>query len=412
MIDDRRMIDLLLIASLGFLGSFGHCLGMCGPLTVAFSLSVRSHDSKPHWRSQLAFNLLLNLGRVISYALVGGAIGAIGSILIAGGQFAGIDSALRRSMTIFTGLLLVWFGLSQISPQLLPRLPMLHPLGKGQLHERLNRLMMQFSQSNQWWTPALLGMIWGLIPCGFLYAAQLKAAETGNPYLGAVTMLAFGLGTLPMMLGVGLSTAFLSRDRRSQFFRLGGWITLTIGLLMLLRSGDMVDYTGHAALLCLMLALIARPISRVWSAPLKYRRAFGVGAFVLSWAHVAHFVDHTFNWNLQVLAFLPFNQQIGMWAGIVGLGLITPAALTSFDAIALKLGKTWRKIHLLSIPALLLVAIHIALVGSSYLNNVGSAAQVWRVIGLGIGVSAVLLLRSRPVWSLFSLARLYVAARK
>jgi sulfite exporter TauE/SafE len=57
-------------------------------------------------------------------------------------------------------------------------------------------------------------------------------------------MLAFGLGTVPMMLGVGVSTSVLSRDRRSQLRQLGGWVSLTIGLLLLLRTSDMVDYTG------------------------------------------------------------------------------------------------------------------------------------------------------------------------
>ena len=116
---------------------------------------------------------------------------------------AGIDSALRRGLAIFTGLLLIWFGLSNINPKFLPHVPVLHPVA-GRLHDRLSRAMMHLSQSDRWWTPALLGMVWGLIPCGFLYAAQIKAAETGNLWMGAVTMLAFGLGTMPMMLGVGV----------------------------------------------------------------------------------------------------------------------------------------------------------------------------------------------------------------
>jgi sulfite exporter TauE/SafE len=88
----------------------------------------------------------------------------------------------------------------------------------------------KLSATPHWWTPALLGSVWGLIPCGFLYAAQIKAAETGNLWLGAATMLAFGLGTMPMMLGVGVSASKLSADKRSQLFRLGGWVTLTIGI--------------------------------------------------------------------------------------------------------------------------------------------------------------------------------------
>jgi hypothetical protein len=155
------------------------------------------------------------------------------------------------------------------------------------------------------------------MPCGFLYAAQIKAAETGNLWMGVATMLAFGVGTLPMMLGVGISASRLSADRRSQLFRLGGWITLTIGVLTLLRSGNtMVDYTGHGALLFLILALIARPISHFWAQPLRYRRALGVGAFVLALAHTAHMVEHTLNWNLSAFSFMLPAHQIGMGAGI------------------------------------------------------------------------------------------------
>ncbi|WP_425469055.1 sulfite exporter TauE/SafE family protein, partial [Pediococcus acidilactici] len=87
--------------ALGFLGSFGHCVSMCGPLTVAFSLSNR--QSTPNWQQQLFFHGLLNLGRVVSYALVGAGIGALGSVLIASGQMAGIGSGLRQCLTIFTG---------------------------------------------------------------------------------------------------------------------------------------------------------------------------------------------------------------------------------------------------------------------------------------------------------------------
>jgi uncharacterized protein len=298
------MLDMLLIFSLGFLGSFGHCLGMCGPLTVAFGLSSTATDAAaPKWQQQLRFNLLLNLGRIASYALVGLAIGAIGSVLIAGGQLAGIGSNLRQVLTIATGLMLIWFGLVQINPRLLPSLP--HPLQGSWL----NRLMSGVRG------PLPLGLLWGLMPCGFLYAAQIKAAESGQPLQGALTMVAFGLGTLPMMVGVGVSSAWLSADRKSQLFRAGGWVTLTIGILTLLRNSEMVDYTGHGALLLLIAALVARPISRLWAAPLRYRRALGVGAFLLTLAHIAHSVDHTLVWNLAAVTFMLPTQQVGMATG-------------------------------------------------------------------------------------------------
>ncbi|MGI0489115.1 sulfite exporter TauE/SafE family protein [Pantanalinema rosaneae CENA516] len=401
------MLDLLLIFTLGFLGSFGHCAGMCGPVTVAFSLSQPS-TSQPTWQQHIYFHSLLNLGRIISYVLVGAAIGAVGSALMAGGQLAGIDSALRRVIAIVTGSLLIWFGLSQIQPGLLPKLPLLHPLQPGDGHQRLSHAMMRLSLAPHWATPALLGMVWGLIPCGFLYAAQIKAAATGSPWMGAATMLAFGAGTLPVMVGVGVSMARLNADRRSQLFRMGGWVTLAIGILLLLRSSDMVDYTGHAALVCLMLALIARPLSRLWSFPLHYRRALGVGAFVLSIAHVLHMLDHTFNWNVQAIGFTLPLYQWGIWAGILAIVLLTPAAVTSADWIVQAMGQRWRQVHLLTVPALVLCTIHAILAGSSYLGGLQWTAthKIGSVL-LGSLTLGALLVRSRWVWSLLSLEQFY-----
>jgi uncharacterized protein len=397
------MLDFWLITTLGFLGSFGHCVGMCGPLTVAFSLSQNKQaqnqqpENKQNWQQQLQFHLLLNLGRLLSYTLVGAAIGAIGSVLLASGQMAGVGSELRRWMAIFTGLLLIWFGLRQINPELLPPVPFLHPILQSSLHHNLNAGMVKLSSKSQWWTPALLGITWGLMPCGFLYAAQIKAAETGDLFKGGLIMLAFGLGTLPIMLGVGVSTSFLSKDRRSQLFRLGGWVTLVIGAISLLRTGDtMVDYTGHAGLFCLILALIARPISDLYAAPLRYRRALGVGAYVLAIAHTLHMMEHSLQWNLQAFWFLPLEFQWGMTAGAIALILMTPAALTSFDAMQKYLGKYWRRIHLFGVPALIFTAIHAVFIGSHYL---GALQTTWwnqfAAILLGMVIVGVLLLRFR-----------------
>lgn len=401
---DSLLTDLILMATLGFLGSFGHCLGMCGPLTVAFSLS----KAPTTWQAKLGFNLLLNLGRMLSYGLVGLCIGTIGSVLIAGGQLAGIGSGLRQGLAIGTGSLLIWFGLHQIQPTWLPKLPLLHP-ALGKLHDRLNRLMFRLAGIS----PMFLGLLWGLMPCGFLYAAQIKAAETGNPQLGAMTMMAFGLGTTPMMLGVGSSTAFLSHDRRSQLFRLGGWVTLIIGLLTVTRNSEMVDYTGHAALVLLALALIARPIAKLWPAPLQYRRGLGVGAFILSIAHIAHSVSHTFEWNLTAWRFMLPSQQWGLIAGAIAMVLLTPPVLTSFDRIVKSLGDRWRQIHLLTVPAFILVAIHTLMLGSSYFGAIAlSPAHWWRIGGLSLLLLGVLGVRSRYGWKLVGQEKWYVKAKQ
>ncbi|MEM9507461.1 MAG: sulfite exporter TauE/SafE family protein [Cyanobacteria bacterium P01_E01_bin.35] len=400
------MLDLLLIIALGFLGSFGHCVGMCGPLTVALALSQQERNSATV--NGFQFHLLLNFGRLMSYTLVGAALGGLGSIVVASGQLAGIGSSLRQFMAIFTGILLIWFGVGQIKPNWLPRLPFLHPL-KGGIHNRLNSGMNQLSTHQQWWTPAILGGVWGLIPCGFLYAAQLKAVETGSLLTGAMTMFCFGLGTAPMMVGVGVSASKISADRRSQLFRLGGWITLAIGILTLLRTDAMVDYTGHGALLLLMLALVARPLGSWWTAPLQYRRVLGVGACILAIAHTAHMLDHSLNWNLDAIAFMLPQHRLGMAGGILSLFLMLPAALTSSDRLQKSLGQRWRKIHLLTVPALIFAVGHTVLLGSRYLGdlqpNFDSKLRVGIVLLLTV---TILVVRSSLFWKIIGQTKFYM----
>jgi sulfite exporter TauE/SafE len=398
------MLDLIFIFSLGFLGSFGHCIGMCGPLTVAFALP-RVADQVPSRWQQIRFHLLLNSGRILSYTLVGMGIGAVGSVLIAGGQVVGVGSVLRRAIAYLTGSLLIWLGLLQVAPGLLPRLPLFNPMAQGNLHDRLGRAMIQISLHRHWWTPLLLGMAWGLIPCGFLYIAQLKAAETGDLVKGTLTLLAFGLGTLPMMLGVGISASLATANqtlgnRRQQLFRLGGWITLIIGILTLLRTGDiMVDYSGHAGLICLMLALIARPLSRIWSGLMHYRRGLGLGAFLFSVIHLLHMLDHSWHWNWGAIDFLLPQHRWGVELGIVALVLLTPAALTSFDQAQKLLGKQWRSLHLLTLPALGCAALHTLLVGSHYLGRLQMTGTNRGAIGiLIVTVISVFLVRCPSAW--------------
>jgi sulfite exporter TauE/SafE len=372
-------------------------------LAVAFSLSDKESKDNPkknpkNWQQHLYFHALLNLGRILSYAIAGAAIGALGSVLVAGGQLAGLESDLRRWLAILTGILLVWMGIVQIKPEGLPNIPFLNPMAQVGLHQRLSNAMMKLSLHSHPLTPALLGMTWGLIPCGFLYTAQIKAAETSNMTQGALTMLAFGLGTLPSMLGIGVFAGLLSRDRRSQLFRMGGWITLTIGILTLLRTSDMVDYTGHAGLILLILALAARPLSQIFksfSVLMTYRRAIGIGAFVLSLAHTFHKVEHTFQWNFDALSFMIPQHQISIWIGAIAIALMAPAALTSSDWMMMKLGKSWRYVHLLSVPALILASVHTIAIGSNYLGAMAWAPKNWILTILcGVVTVGTLLIRA------------------
>ncbi|MEI6380055.1 MAG: sulfite exporter TauE/SafE family protein [Cyanobacteriota bacterium ELA615] len=391
------MVSWFLIVALGFVGSFGHCVGMCGPLAVTFSLSQKRNSQLSQ---QFTFHILLNLGRVLSYTLVGAGIGAVGSIIV-----AGIGSELREYLVKITGIILIWMGLIQIKPKWLPKFPIVHPLLKDGLHQSLSSAMLKLSNSSHQLMPLLLGVVWGLIPCGFLYIAQIKAAETGDIFHGALIMFGFGLGTLPSMLAVGIWGSRLSSSKRSQLFRFGGWLMILMGLVNLQRSGNtMNDLTGYGSVFCLMLALIARPINRIMPALLEYRRLLGVGSFILAVAHTLHMLQHTFNWNFTAIGFMLPEQQVSIFLGLAALLLLLPAACTSFDHLAKRLGKYWRYIHLLSIPALIFGILHIVLINGfvprSWLDNL----MLYVTITLAF---LVLLIRQRWFWNLLGLENYY-----
>jgi uncharacterized protein len=393
------MIDLLLMLTLGFLGSFGHCASMCGSLAVALatdsSTAGASAKKNRSWQQAWWFHGAMNLGRVLSYGLGGAALGGLSAAVVSGGQLVGIGSQLRSIIAVIGGMLLIGSGLGQIFP------------GEWPLPKFGNTCRRSIQRATQ--QPWLLGILWGLMPCGFLYTAQLKAIESGSISQGALTMLAFGLGTTPVMLGIGVSAGYWSLEHRSQLRRAGGWIAIFVGIITLGRSGEtMSDGTGYGAIICLVLALVARPLSKLWPGLLSYRRLLGVGAVVLSIAHILHVVVHGWDWNWGAWAFMVPSQQAGILAGCGSLGLLLPAALTSFDRAQIYLGHNWRRLHLLGIPAIMLATSHGILTGASYLGTVQVTFdhQVRSIIFLAV-ILLVLLIRWQWLWSLLASARFY-----
>jgi uncharacterized protein len=387
------MIDLFLMFTLGFLGSFGHCASMCGSLAVA--LATESSATDRSWQRAWWFHGVMNLSRVLSYGLGGAALGGLSAATVSGGQLVGIGSQLRSIIALVGGLLLIGSGLGQIFP------------GEWPLPKFGNTCRRSIQQATQ--QPWLLGVFWGLMPCGFLYTAQLKAIESGSISQGTLTMLAFGLGTAPVMLGIGVSAGYWSLERRSQLRRAGGWIAILVGIMTLGSSSEtMSNGTGYGAIICLVLALVARPLSKLWSGLLSYRRLLGVGAVVLSIAHTLHVVVHGWDWNWGAWAFMIPSQQAGILAGCGALGLLLPAALTSFDRAQIYLGNNWRRLHLLGIPAIMLATSHGILTGASYLGTVQVTFnhQVRSVIFLLL-ILMVLLIRWRWLWSILSAEKFY-----
>lgn len=210
------MLDLLPLLSsaliLGLLGG-GHCLGMCGGLMGALTLAIPKAQRSRRFQLLLAYNL----GRILSYAAAGLLLGLAGWA-VAGGLLATGMRVLAALLLISMGLYLAgwWSGLTRIES-----------LGRGlwrHIQPVANRLLPVSSLPRA----LLLGALWGWLPCGLVYSTLLWAASQGNATHSALLMLAFGLGTWPVLLATGLAA-----ERTSALLRKRG-VRVTGGLLVIL----------------------------------------------------------------------------------------------------------------------------------------------------------------------------------
>lgn len=168
----------------GLLGG-GHCLGMCGGIVGALALAP---GAGPRWQ-RLA---LYNGGRLAGYSLLGLVAG------LAGSGFAGLwDSGLR----LLAGALLVLMGLYLAGWW---RALVWLERGGALLWRRIQPLGRRLLPLRSVWQALPLGFLWGFLPCGLVYTALAYAAAQGSAPLGGLTMLAFGLGTLPAVVLGGL----------------------------------------------------------------------------------------------------------------------------------------------------------------------------------------------------------------
>lgn len=197
----------------GVLGG-GHCIGMCGGLMGALTLAVPERQRR--WRLLLAYNL----GRVASYAVAGLLTGLLGHA-VANGPGALILRVIAALLLIAMGLYLAgwWQGLTYIER-----------LGRG-LWRHLQPVARRLLPMNSVPRAALVGALWGWLPCGLVYSVLLWAALQGNALTSATLMLAFGLGTWPVLLAAGLAAERTRALLRRRGLRTaGGLLVIAFGL--------------------------------------------------------------------------------------------------------------------------------------------------------------------------------------
>lgn len=219
----------LLYLSTGFTVGFGHCIGMCGPLVVSFSLNLKE-------KSILAPQLLYHLGRITTYAILGGVVAAAGSFTM----LAAHIERVQKGVMVFAGTLIVLMGLAMAG-----WLPIGRIFGDQSSSDRwifkgFGKLLK--IKSTMVYLP--LGLLLGLLPCGPVYTALLGAARVGmeapaiyhGVFAGMGLMAVFGFGTVPALFLVAKLADMGWLKSRNIIYKVGAVLMILVGIFFIIKA--------------------------------------------------------------------------------------------------------------------------------------------------------------------------------
>ena len=277
---------LLTALTIGLMGSL-HCLGMCGGISATVALAsppatapgrrtirkvytlqavqgalVALPAPARFWPSSASANVLaFNAGRMASYAVAGAMAGTLGGALAGLGQGWVISETMpmRTALFLLANLMIIFTGL-----YLMGFTQWLAPLEKagGHVWRHISPWCGKLLPLRSLSHAALFGMLWGWIPCGMVYAMLLTAMSAGSTAAGAMTMFAFGIGTLPVMVGAGWSAGRLRGWTRKPRVRLAAGIAVVaMGLFGIARIGTLEPLRGLGAFCMQLIAPAAAPLA-------------------------------------------------------------------------------------------------------------------------------------------------------
>ena len=219
----------------GFLGGV-HCIGMCGGIAAALSGAARG----PALRRQAAFSF----GRIASYTAAGALAGGLGSLV----QALGPVNAAQTALFIVANVFMVLLGLYVAGwGRTLLRLES----AGGALWRRVEPLRRHFLPIDSDARALGAGAVWGWVPCGLVYSMLALALASGSALAGAGVLAAFGLGTLPAMVGAGVAAQRLFEVRRNPWVRRGaGMAIIALAVVGFMRV-PMLQELAQAGWVCL-----------------------------------------------------------------------------------------------------------------------------------------------------------------
>lgn len=208
-------IDLLLIVVTGLM-SAPHCIGMCGGIMSAWTLQ----SNAPVVPTVLAYNM----GRTITYTMVGAFMGMIGSFVDGAGKIVGLQGIAN----IVGGVFILLWVLYKVSLPISRWTPMQLPVFQDFLQKNKQKTGLA--------SVFISGILLGFLPCGLTYTMHMKAAASGSPWLGALTLFVFGLATLPALACVGFFSHVMGKALRRKVLLIGNVVAILIGILAILRG--------------------------------------------------------------------------------------------------------------------------------------------------------------------------------
>ncbi|HWJ36678.1 MAG TPA: sulfite exporter TauE/SafE family protein [Steroidobacteraceae bacterium] len=215
--------DFVLLFAASLLGS-AHCIGMCGPYVAMCTAQFVPRGSTVAARFFL--RLVFNLGRIATYGVIGLIVGAFGQIALAFAARVGLNGMVA----IAAGAAAVLFGLSLMG--------WIRDPARLAAYAGVDRVLRagrtRLTQASPMVAPLFLGMLQGWLPCALVYAAASRAAVAGSAGMGALTMLIFGLGTLPAVFALTVVPQTVLRRVKAQ--RLAGVLLTVLGLVLILRG--------------------------------------------------------------------------------------------------------------------------------------------------------------------------------
>lgn len=203
---------------IGLVAAFSSCLAVTGGLLLAVAAKYNErHPALGGWQ-KFRPTLWFNVGRVISYTLLGSVVGGVGSVFTLSQKGTGI-------LSIVASLVMITLGLQLLN--LFPWLRRFQPRLPNAIAHRIHDLESRDGNSRS--APLILGGLTFFLPCGFTQALQFYVLSTGSPVTGALTMFAFALGTLPSLLSLSMLSSFARGSFQKHFLRFAGVLVVVVG---------------------------------------------------------------------------------------------------------------------------------------------------------------------------------------